>query len=834
MESSWKQAMIYTDVLGPTVQRLGLAERLLLARGRPVLPAFFPVTSTVAWPDRTIPLVIFKDYWGVQAVNVKTGKLEWNSPSNWSLERTIGRGMDARKSQVLNSWLQFYIDQNQRPQVLFENSVCGTLATDNQYVYAVEDLAVPPPQFGLNTDPRFNAGVVGAGLSGEIGEAVRHSRLQAFSLTRNGKLMWEAGGLDGKTELSDSFFLGPPLPLAGLLYVVTQKDKDLRLACLDPRVQGKVVWVTALARTGDTLAANPLRRTQAVQLAYADGTLVVPTNAGAVLSVHLADGSLAWAFPYRGIAAAVPPVPWRVGRGLPHGWAWGPDGRPVPTAATPQFWQVTAPAVVDGKVVFAAPDGDAVHCLDLRDGTPLWTAKRRDDDLYFAGVYGGKALVVGKKKCRALSLARGEPVWELETGLPSGQGVAAGGVYYLPLREGAQTREPEICAIDVGRGLVVSHTRSRNKGVPGNLLFYEGHVISQTPFEVVAYPQLAVALGQINERLARNPNDPVALAERGGLRLDKGDLLGSVDDLRKALGNAPPAETGARAREKLYEALTELLQRDFNAAEPFLKDYEPLCAVNPMDAVAEGPRRRVTFLVLVGRGREGQGKLLDALKAYLDLAALGGGDLVPVLGQPGLEVRLDVWARGRIDQLLRKAGAAERKRLEEEIDRRRRGAGRGQGPAGLRAFVAAISPASAAGRAARLELARRLTEAGPAGDREADLLLQEVRRRHDDPARAAEAVEALARLCAPRSPGRRRLLLPNPGPRLPQDRPARRQDRPGSLRGPPDGQALRALLGRRPALAVRQDEGRRGARGLCRGGMGVHVRPRGRAAAVFP
>ena len=39
-------------------------------------------------------------------------------------------------------------------------------------------------------------------------------------------------------------------------------------------------------------------RVQACHIAYADGFLVIPTNAGAVFGVDLISGSLAWAYPY--------------------------------------------------------------------------------------------------------------------------------------------------------------------------------------------------------------------------------------------------------------------------------------------------------------------------------------------------------------------------------------------------------------------------------------------------------------------------------------------------------------------------------------------------------
>src|SRR5207237_793672 len=118
------------------------------------------------------------------------------------------------------------------------------------------------------------------------------------------------------------------------------------------------------------------------------------------------------------------------------GIVFGPNGQPLNAQNVPPQWKVTAPVIADGKVVFAAPDAKSVHCVSLRDGAPAWPKphRRQEDDQYLAGVFAGRVLLVGKKTVRALSLAKGEELWALETGMPAGQGVASDNVYYLPVR----------------------------------------------------------------------------------------------------------------------------------------------------------------------------------------------------------------------------------------------------------------------------------------------------------------------------------------------------------------------------------------------------------------
>src|SRR5208282_4792730 len=149
----------------------------------------------------------------------------------------------------------------------------------------------------------------------------------------------------------------------------------------------------------------------------------------------------------------------------------------------------------------------------------------------------------------------------------------------------------------------------------------EGDVISQTETSVTAYEQVDAKVAQINMLLKNNPQNPDALAERGELKLYKGDLPGAVADLRDAATNNPQAATLAKVRAKLYATLTELLQRDFNSAQQYLEENKGLCkmAIPPNAAPEEKQkleeeqrRRQAGYLCLVAKATPEQRKPLDA------------------------------------------------------------------------------------------------------------------------------------------------------------------------------------------------------------------------------
>jgi outer membrane protein assembly factor BamB len=768
MEPRWSKSGIKSNrETSDTARWLREAEKHLNRNNQPILSSFFPVTATVlrrgATGDKTekTPLLIYRSNWGIHAVHMKTGDLEWETPSKWSLDGMTSTG--SARSQAVHNWITFYLAQGQqmgvRPAMVFENSTIGTLSTDSNYVYAVEDLQVPPPSspFGMEFPGRFN-GQPNSSLSPEVNDAVQHSRLEAYEIA-TGKLKWEVGDPAQHNELSDCYFLGPPLPLGGKLYVLTERQQELRLACIDPTgPTPTVVAMQTLATTREKMQTDVTRRTEAAHLAYSEGILVCPTNAGAVLGVDLLSNSLVWAYPYR---EKVESEEWRPGMargGLPPGWVIGPNGTPIGLSPAQQ-WKVTAPVLVDGKAVFTAPDSRSLHCVNLRDGAPLWKVPRAEDDQYLAGVFAGRVLVVGKKTVRAFSLEHGKPLWLVETGMPSGQGVASENIYYLPLKEAGQSKEPEICAIDVEKGRIVAHTKSRKKEVPGNLLFYEGDVISQTATDVVAFPQLKVKLAEIDELITKNPDDPTGLTERGVLRLDEGNLQGAIDDLDKALKNHPDAHTEERARAKLFETLTEYFQGDFDRAERYLGRYEELCKVtSPPGAgetqrtadAAEERRRRANFLCLVAKGKEAQGKLVEAFEHYqqFSAAAAGSQELISVVDEPAVRAAPDIWTQGRIAAMAAKASPEVRKPLEDRLAKRWEEVRAGNDPEELKKFVSVFGSLFAVGKEARLALAERLIEsADPMALIEAERHLSMLRGPGEPPAVAARAVECLARLC---------------------------------------------------------------------------------------
>jgi outer membrane protein assembly factor BamB len=694
--------------------------------GRLVLPGFYPIGV----PGR----IVCRSHAGIHALDPVNGIQLWGVSSPLGLD---GIAKKSGRAVFVRSWLEaMYGDAFHFP---IEGSALGCLSTDGQRVYAVEDLAVPPPA------DLIQQYIGGGPIPGPFDRATLMSnRLRALDLD-DGKVVWEIGG---RGDLQNSFFLGAPLAAAGKLYALLEREGEIRLIGLDP-ASGAALWSQRLGVTPSGLALDPGRRLRGVQMTFAGGLLLCPTDAGALFAFDPLTRSLSWVHIYR------------------------TRKQPRETGATfdlPAFnaaWRESAPVVADGKVVFAPGDSDQVHCVSLHDGKPIWQAPQ-GDGIYLAGVFRDKVLIVGQEDARALSLKDGAEAWARPVGEPSGQGAASGKVYYLPLKSAKETGGPGVAAIDAETGKLLAFSQSRGGEVPGNLAFFGGQVLSQTGTALTSYPQLKARLKRVEDLLAGDPRNPRGLMERGTLRLDQGNVTGALADLRAAVESAPAGDVKLEAHARLHDALRQTVQQDFAAGEKYLAELEASCRVPvPEGATPEAralldterQRREANYLLVLARGREGQGRIAEALAAYARLYPCADHRLGTWRGPDvGWLVRSERtsppapgaappkpsrWVHGQVIGLVVGAAGARKDAIEKEVARQWRAIPPGADLDDLRRFVELFGTVPPVGMEARLTYAERL---GRSRFLEAELHLLAVGRQREAPQVASRALEALARL----------------------------------------------------------------------------------------
>lgn len=774
------------------------------ARGVP-LPAGFPVTSSdmlvyrgydgvygVATRDRVVGGRV-----------VRAGDTVWKSRTAGGLHQLVETGTTddvEMKRDVERWWGTYNGGQAKASSVLYENPLLGGLAHDGVNVYFVDDVAIPPPpvysnpDWGIQAGPQFRS-------SGDLADMVRAGRLVATDM-KSGKEVWSLGRLmqyernkltplpfteeeadktnDAFRLCLDAVFLCAPMPMNGKLYVLVEQAACIRLLCLDPKVlvqppgqpkKPALVWSQKLGKPNTNLPLDSVRRFQGATLAAGEGIIICPTNSGVLVAVDVMSRSLLWAHAYRNVE--------------PAKRAFDPNtGQPIiPEQLPVNRWRSAGPVIHNGRAIITAYDSRKLECLDLRTGKVLWWANRDDGDLYVGGVVNDRVIVVGKSIVRAYHLTGEDrdaqkPKLAWETPLsggganvtPTGHGAIGRNTFYLPVRQdtAGQNAVPaaEVWAVNIEDGKIGAKAGARKRGDStelvrygvGNLVFQDGMVFAQSAWEVACYPQLEQKIAEMDQRLKINAKDPVGLLTRGELRLDDGKLKEAVADFKEAEKNDLPPEKKPLLREKLYIAYTEMLRLNFAESEEYLKEYAALCEL-PAEA-NESPeekarredetRRRERYqFYLMARGRETQGRLGEAFDFYLKLAALGDAkQLLEMPDEPNVKMRPDVWARGRIEGMIRRAATAEAKKsLQDRVAKEWDEVKDGRDLKKLREFVTVFGPFFESGRDAQFKLADVLLSTNNDADvREAQTLLAQLRVAADDPVVRARATEMLAQL----------------------------------------------------------------------------------------
>ncbi|MBX9788019.1 MAG: PQQ-binding-like beta-propeller repeat protein [Pirellulales bacterium] len=615
------------------------------------------------------------------AIDFETGKRVWDVPVDESLDELLEFGSPNQPAAANQQQMIMALDQR-----LWDDLTFGTLSSDGRYVFSVEDLSLMLP----NQPAQARMVVLPNGRKQPAPVWPRNfNRLTAHDI-RTGKLKWEAGGSRGDFELdlAGAFFLGPPLPLAGAAYALAEINGEIRLAVLDTR-SGRVQWSQQLAVVELDVLQDPTRRLAGVAPSYSDGVLVCPTASGAIVAVDLTTRSLLWGYRYETNPAAQ------------NQW-WGRRMGAMMMFAGRQreeidHWLDSSVTLSDGRVLATPVESNELHCLGLLDGEMIWK-QPRGDNLYVAGVHQGKVILVGRSGVQALKLADGQPAWSQGPvplpagGLPSGRGFLSGDRYYLPLSTA------EVAAIDLNEGRMVARSRSRKGRVPGNLVSYRGKVLSQGIDVIETYHELDSLKRQVEEILARNPDDPAALAQRGTVLLHDGQVDRAVADLRRSysLSRQP------RTREHLVDGLLEALAVNFSTYRD---------ASTELEALVQTPDERSRYLRLMASGLRESGDATGAVAMYLRLADRA-------LGPPSLErveatrsVRRDRWTQTGLAALTAGAPVAQQAELTAAIARLAQEAAASEGPEGLRHFIQYFGDDPAAD-VARDQLAQRLVGGG--------------------------------------------------------------------------------------------------------------------------
>ena len=514
----------------------------------------------------------------------------------------------------------YALELNQR---VWDDAPYGQMSSDGRQVFLLWKLASNLEQMSTRVLP-FGRQVPDG--------SVETNKLVSLDLQAEGKLRWIVGDEDGTDEpkLAGAFFLGPPLPLMGQLYVLAEINGEIRLVVLDAAT-GRLQWAQQLAQVDQReIMQDPTRRAAGASPSFSDGILVCPTSAGAVVAVDISSRSLLWGYQYPHMTAAR-----RSGLSV----------YPAPIRQVGERWADATVTIVDGRVLVTPVESDQLHCLDLLTGKPTWEPQPRGELLFTGCVAAGKAIMVGADRVQAIALQDGSVVWMkgLPSGLPSGRGIHTGGAYFLPTTTG------HLLKFNLSSGEIDADIET---DLPlGNLVAYNDQIISQNVDWLSAYYQSEPLRAVVDRRLQEVPDDVWGSGACAELLLYDGQLAAAVETLRHAYRQAPQDHA---IRTALVRALMAALRDDFANNRQMAMELESLI---------DQPNQQAEFFRLMAVGLRQLGTVDQSVDFFLKLAAMDSAppevdteneriDLVRV--DTNLKVRRDRWINVNLGEILRR------------------------------------------------------------------------------------------------------------------------------------------------------------------------------------
>ncbi len=591
-------------------------------------------------------------------------------------------------------------------QRLMQDNAYGQVSSDSERVFLLWDLPV------IKQTSRTSFMVNPA--TGKQSGAESTNQLAALDLKTEGSLAWIVGGTSGEDEpaLAGAFFLGPPLPLYGELYAIVEIDGEIRLCVLDA-ASGSLKWQQQLAHVDSrVISVDKSRRLAGATPSFADGVLVCPTSAGAIVAVDISARTLLWGYTYENLNMV---------RGYPFSRTQFGN-----VTKRSQQWIDATLTIADGSVIATPVESSKLICLDLLTGKPQWKPITRNKDLYVACIDKGTIVIVGEQKISAINMATGENAWEktvdISPGIVNGRGFLAEQTYFIP------THSKELWEIDIHTGNVVDKTKLQK--TLGNLICYENQIISQTPDSLTVYYQLEPLKAEVATRLAANKDDVWALSRKCELLVQE-ELYDEALVVLRSTAELAPNDLGIE--QLMIRTMISLLRADYASYKSLGPELRKLTLT--MEQFEE-------YLQTKAEGQRQTGQITGSFETYLELiehsskqADISAHITAALrLSTDGVHVRIDRLVQGQLHTLLNSATAEQRKQIEDRISEFLQAAVAAANVNQLRDFSRYFGTHPLA-QQARLELAIALieTQAGYAREMlEAEMLLIHLQRHGTD------------------------------------------------------------------------------------------------------
>jgi outer membrane protein assembly factor BamB len=561
-------------------------------------------------------------------VDYRTGKRVWLHPWSKAPEEDETKELNPRIPNASSKASQLTEFLKQR---VWNDLPYGQVTSDGERVYVLEGLK------NVNPSTR-RVGFMGAVTSSG-------NSLVALELESEGILKWFQGVRAGAdSPLAEAFFLGPPLPIDGRLYVMCELAGEIYLLCLDP-VTGREIWRQQLvANEFGAVSRDSIRRVAGAMLSYQDGVLICPTGAGALVAINLGDRTLRWGVNYQRNAVQTRFMQQTM----------------VSSEQLLKRWFTGTAIVSDLSVLVTPVETDRLYGMNLLTGRALFTKKTRVDLRYLAGIREDNFFLVGPQEMRAYSLSDGSQVWRTKSDVfangqqVSGQGVFGDDSYLLP------TNTQEILQISLKDGAVMGR-RGTNYEL-GNMIAVDGEVITQGP------TKLSVAFGEatlaplVERMLEEDPDNFDALVRKSELLFQSGKVSEGLELLARARLAQPEND------EVRVLSVSGMLAKFREEGRMTPQQVEELAKLIDLPTQLAEFNALQLEAAIAAEDDELASRLFLELSGMITREFRSGDTTEDILGQQGRVCLLDAWLNGQLREFLADIEPEANKYFETQLE----------------------------------------------------------------------------------------------------------------------------------------------------------------------
>ncbi len=531
-----------------------------------------PMLRPVVFGD----MIIYRDDERIQAVDMFTGELRWESPALPML----------RSPEQEDTDRHYYY--NAGGMVIDRGQFGLTIGEDK--IFTIHSFL--PPNLIFNP-------VVWGGQPGvkPPKETKQGSALSAVSV-ETGKVLWTVGLGKGDDFLKTCIFISLPTYIpagSGILYINAMVNDNYYVLCLQAQT-GKLIWKTQVSQApptrnyfGPGLAG--LVKMIATPPAVDGSSVFVCTNAGVIAAFDAASGQPKWAYQYPSDLA----------------------GR--------QFWLGIArrsrsvskenPLIITDGLVIALPiDSVKVFALRTEDGKVVW--QEPTDGLDHLAFVDDNRVVLGSEKIHVLKAKTGKTIFKsgdiagLERPIVTKDNILLAGsnsILRISLKDYAISRMGPV----------------HGGGLLGNLVSVGPALIAANSLGVCAYFSYEDGYDILTKRMAGQSGLALAqlLLQRAGLSFSAGKYDKTSDDLASCLSVLNDTEANTEDRNRLGKDLshwlyvTELAKGN-SAAGPD-KQHVMMAHFQKALAIAPGPREKAHTLLRLAKCCEKFGDMIQAV-----------------------------------------------------------------------------------------------------------------------------------------------------------------------------------------------------------------------------